>query len=298
MTHFGEFHLEYFNARGKAESIKIAFELCGIKWTEKDYTIEEWRTTSVKQTQLFGQVPKLTHKFNGQEFELWQSGSILQYLGRIFGLYPTLVSQNSHHHHHHHHHQKEEIDEETLSLVLYSQQVSLIDMLIDHEYDIRTKLANIIYTRNGYSDYEKDIKNYKENDLINFFTPIEKLLEKSRTNGNKWIMPNNQKKELSKSSDSEKHKHHHHQDSPFPAPFPFNEDLDGMTVGDICLFVIVDDHISLDCACLRMFPEIIRFYKQFKSLEAIQRYIRSERRVPKIYLNGKGQEDEGKEPIG
>eukprot|EP01099_Mayorella_cantabrigiensis_P002461 TRINITY_DN2083_c0_g1_i1.p1 TRINITY_DN2083_c0_g1~~TRINITY_DN2083_c0_g1_i1.p1 ORF type:complete len:258 (+),score=50.58 TRINITY_DN2083_c0_g1_i1:98-775(+) len=216
------YKLLYFNIRGRAEPARICLELSDNVWEHEP--VENW--SKIKSEQLFGQLPRLTHR----EHHVWQSTAIFRYIGRQTGLYPSSLDPKS---------------------------LSMIDMLISHEQDCRQHYTNIIYSRAQFTDYTTDVKNYKDSQNIRkYFTPIDTVWKRSQTQGLKWFIGND------------------------------------LTILDVVLWVLIDDHLSLDPNVLNEFPDLLSFYRQFKAVPKVSNYLNSERRPKKLNGNGKGQEGE------
>jgi len=76
--------LRYFALRGRAEVIRLTLEEIGIKYTDTQYSNEEWAKVKPDTTLFpFAQVPSLS--IDG--LDLVQTGAILRYLGRKHNLY-------------------------------------------------------------------------------------------------------------------------------------------------------------------------------------------------------------------
>ncbi|KNZ55661.1 hypothetical protein VP01_261g3 [Puccinia sorghi] len=77
------YKLTYFDAKGRAESIRLALHISGIPFTDERLTREQF--ASKKESLPFGQVPVLTV----DDKVIPQEVAILQYIGRLSGLYPS-----------------------------------------------------------------------------------------------------------------------------------------------------------------------------------------------------------------
>lgn len=79
--------LTYFPIGGRAEPIRLAFAAGNIPFTNKVLTFPEFN--EAKPTFPLGQVPILDMDFGETKKTLTQSTSILRYVGKLGGLYPT-----------------------------------------------------------------------------------------------------------------------------------------------------------------------------------------------------------------
>ncbi|XP_061178875.1 glutathione S-transferase 1-like [Saccostrea echinata] len=75
------YKLMYFQGKGRAEVIRLAFTLAGQVFEDKRFTLEEW--LKVKPTIPQNHLPGL----QVDDKYIPQSGAILRYVGRAFGLY-------------------------------------------------------------------------------------------------------------------------------------------------------------------------------------------------------------------
>jgi len=76
--------LRYFASRGRAEVIRLTLEEIGMKYTDTQYSNEEWAKVKPDTTLFpFAQVPSLS--IDG--VDLVQTGAILRYLGRKHNMY-------------------------------------------------------------------------------------------------------------------------------------------------------------------------------------------------------------------
>jgi len=86
--HNQEFHLTYFESRGRAEPIKFLFADTKTQYKFTAVKSEEWpalKAEAIKDGRIpFGQLPFLQHG----DLAMSQTHSILRYLGRLLGRYP------------------------------------------------------------------------------------------------------------------------------------------------------------------------------------------------------------------
>ncbi|CAN8062333.1 unnamed protein product [Agarophyton chilense] len=75
--------LTYFDLRGRAEPIRLAFLISEIDYEDDRFEFQAWK--DIKPTLPYGSVPVLT--VDGQV--LAQSGAILRYVGKLGKLYPS-----------------------------------------------------------------------------------------------------------------------------------------------------------------------------------------------------------------
>ncbi|KAL2088588.1 hypothetical protein ACEWY4_015487 [Coilia grayii] len=75
--------LTYFPVRGRAEAIRLMLKDQGKDWTEVTVTRDMWLEGTVKNSCLFGQLPK----FEDGDLTLYQSNAIRRYLARKLGIY-------------------------------------------------------------------------------------------------------------------------------------------------------------------------------------------------------------------
>ncbi|CAF0717788.1 unnamed protein product [Brachionus calyciflorus] len=79
-----EYKLHYFNARGRAEIIRLIFAAAGQKYEDIRFEREQWPEYKLKAP--LGQAPFLEITQKGKTFQLGQSMTIARYLARRFGL--------------------------------------------------------------------------------------------------------------------------------------------------------------------------------------------------------------------
>ena len=166
--------LHYFDIRGRAEAIRIAFHDHSFNYTENNFTGVEWgkagvennfttKPNGIKAKMLaegklaFGQVPML--EVDG--LQIVQSHSILRFVARKEGWYDDYKDK--------------------------SDQLAFIDMAADGTEDLRKRLMAIKYDEN-IGDAEKKAKyeswfSAPEEGAL-WFGHFEALLGKSRT---KWV---------------------------------------------------------------------------------------------------------------
>merc|ERR1712137_95858 len=75
--------LSYFNMKGAAESIRLAFAVSGLEFEDNRVQREEW--PKLKPTTPYGSMPVL--EVNGKQYA--QSLAILRYAGKLGGTYPS-----------------------------------------------------------------------------------------------------------------------------------------------------------------------------------------------------------------
>ncbi|OAV89533.1 hypothetical protein PTTG_04116 [Puccinia triticina 1-1 BBBD Race 1] len=78
------YKLSYFDAKGRAEAIRLALHCGGIPFTDERLSREQF--AEKKESFPFGQVPNLTVD---EKTMIPQEVAILQYVGRLSGLYPS-----------------------------------------------------------------------------------------------------------------------------------------------------------------------------------------------------------------
>ncbi|ESP04549.1 hypothetical protein LOTGIDRAFT_237303 [Lottia gigantea] len=119
------YKIEYFNVRGRCESIRYLLTDNDLKYTEDMIQFEEW-SEKYKPKMPYGQAPAV---YDG-DFQLVQSNSILRYLGRKHGLYPTC-----------------------------EKEAYKVDMLNDGVEDLRVLYIKLIYNNydDGKADYIKEL---------------------------------------------------------------------------------------------------------------------------------------------
>ncbi|XP_053548316.1 glutathione S-transferase P 1 [Bombina bombina] len=142
--------LTYFPLRGRAEPTRLLLADQGVSWTEEEVQLQDWHAGKVelKKTAVFGQIPRL----QDGDFVLYQSNSILRYLGHKYGL-----SGSS------------------------DQEHALIDMVNDGVEDLRQKFYKFIFQDKG-ADKEKFL-----HDLTNHLAAFERILCKN-SNGTKFLV--------------------------------------------------------------------------------------------------------------
>ncbi|XP_053548317.1 glutathione S-transferase P 1 [Bombina bombina] len=147
----GSYVLSYFPVRGRAEPIRLLLADQGISWKEDEVQIADWfsgKEELKKKQAVFGQLPKL----QDQDFALYQSNSILRYLGRKHGL----IGSND-------------------------QENALIDMSNDGVEDLRLKFSRLVFY-----EFETGKEKYLQ-DLPNHLTPFERILSRN-SNGSKFLV--------------------------------------------------------------------------------------------------------------
>lgn len=78
--------LYYFDAKGRAEPMRILLAHAGVEYTDKRLERKEWG--NMKQNMPNKKVPVLELDDGMQKTKLGQSGSILRFLGKKHGYYP------------------------------------------------------------------------------------------------------------------------------------------------------------------------------------------------------------------
>jgi len=78
-----KYTLTYFNAPGRAEALRLAFVVGDIAFEDKRIDFQEWAV--LKPSTPLGSIPMLD--VDGKK--LCQSNSILRYVGKLSGVYPT-----------------------------------------------------------------------------------------------------------------------------------------------------------------------------------------------------------------
>nr|AYN44489.1 glutathione S-transferase S1-2 [Brachionus calyciflorus] len=79
-----EYKLYYFNAKARAEIIRLIFAAAGQKYEDIRFEREQW--PEYKQKAPLGQAPFLEVELNGNTFKLGQSVTIARYVARKFNL--------------------------------------------------------------------------------------------------------------------------------------------------------------------------------------------------------------------
>ncbi|XP_073444337.1 glutathione S-transferase P 1-like [Dendrobates tinctorius] len=145
-----EYTLTYFPVRGRAESIRLLLADQGASWTENAIQMADWFSgkSDIKKKAVFGQLPQFQHG----DFVLYQSNSILRYLGRVYG-----ISGSS------------------------NQESALIDMVNDGVEDLRLKYGRLIFY-----EYETCKEKYIA-DLPNHLSAFERILS-NNSNGTKFVV--------------------------------------------------------------------------------------------------------------
>ncbi|KAM3913196.1 glutathione S-transferase P 1-like isoform 2-T2 [Leptodactylus fuscus] len=139
--------ITYFPLRGRAENIRLLLGDQGATWEEEEVQMQDWKSGNLKKEAVFGQLPK----FKDGDFVLYQSNSILRYLGRKYD-----IAGGS------------------------NQESALIDMVNDGVEDLRLKFARAIF-------YEPETKDKYEADLPNHFSAFERILSQN-CNGTKYLV--------------------------------------------------------------------------------------------------------------
>ncbi|KAG9467289.1 hypothetical protein GDO78_015227 [Eleutherodactylus coqui] len=142
--------ITYFPLRGRAEVIRMLLADQGASWTEEEVQTADWfgGESDLKQQAVFGQLPQ----FKDGDFVLYQSNSILRYLGRKYG-----ISGGS------------------------NQESALIDMVNDGVEDLRVK-----YIRFVFFEFETGKEKY-ESELAKHLSAFERILSQN-CNGTKYVV--------------------------------------------------------------------------------------------------------------
>jgi len=134
--------LRYFNLRGRAEVLRLAFAQAGIEYTDTSFEREKW--PEMKPTAPFGQVPILIETSAEGTHVIPQSLAILRHIGRIGNLY----GKNEYEH-------------------------TRVDYLLDEIADWRAKFNEAVY----YPNFCKDknlVQKYLAEQLPHYAPLIEK----------------------------------------------------------------------------------------------------------------------------
>ncbi|NP_001082252.1 glutathione S-transferase P 1 [Xenopus laevis] len=142
--------LTYFPVRGRAEPIRLLLADQGISWKEDEVQIPDWFSgkDARKKEAVFGQLPQ----FQDGDYVLYQSNSILRYLGNKHGLTGANDEERGH-----------------------------IDMVNDGVEDLRQKYGRLIFFEyeTGKDKYLKELPSQ-----LDFF---ERILSKN-ANGSKFVV--------------------------------------------------------------------------------------------------------------
>ncbi|XP_072281056.1 glutathione S-transferase P 1-like [Pyxicephalus adspersus] len=145
-----ELTLTYFPLRGRGEPIRLLLADNGAQWTEDVVQLADWFSgkCDVKNKAVFGQLPQFT---DGQ-LVLYQSNTILRYLGRKF----NVAGSND-------------------------VEYTYIDMMNDGVEDLRQKFSKFMFFEfeTGKEKYEKELPNQ--------LSAFEKVLSKN-SNGTKFLV--------------------------------------------------------------------------------------------------------------
>nr|XP_033776862.1 glutathione S-transferase P 1-like [Geotrypetes seraphini] len=133
--------LTYFPVRGRAESTRLLLADQGAEWKEEVMSLQKWKAGEVdlKKTTVFGQLPQL----KDGDFVLYQSNTMLRYLGQKYGLYGS-----------------------------NDKEKALIDMVNDGMEDVRQGYLYLVL-----QNYETGKQKYLE-ELPKHLSPFEGLLSK------------------------------------------------------------------------------------------------------------------------
>ncbi|XP_072281058.1 glutathione S-transferase P 1-like [Pyxicephalus adspersus] len=145
-----ELVITYFPVRGRAEASRLLLADQGISWKDDEVQMQDWASgkRDLKKKAVFGQLPRL----QDGNFELYQSNSILRYLGRKYGV----AGSNE-------------------------QEKSVVEMVNDGVEDLRMKYYKFLFIEN---EANKD-KYYEEvSKQLSYF---ENILSKNG-NGTKFLI--------------------------------------------------------------------------------------------------------------
>ncbi|XP_073462498.1 glutathione S-transferase P 1-like [Aquarana catesbeiana] len=144
------YRITYFPIRARAEPIRLLLADQGASWTEDEVQLNDWWSgkCELKKTAVFGQLPQ----FQDGDFVLYQSNTILRYLGCKFGI----AGSNN-------------------------QENALIDMVNDGVEDLRQKYSRLIFI-----EYDTGKEKYLK-DLPNQLSPFERILS-NNAKGTKFVV--------------------------------------------------------------------------------------------------------------
>ncbi|OCT69383.1 glutathione S-transferase P 1-like [Xenopus laevis] len=147
-----DYILTYFPVRGRGEAIRLLLADQGIEWKEDEVQISDWVSgkDDRKKNAVFGQLPR----FQDGDFVLYQSNSILRYLGTKHGLDGS-----------------------------NGQERALIDMVNSGVEDLRQKYGRLIFF-----EYETGKEKYLQ-DLSGQLNLFERILS-NNANGSTFIVGN------------------------------------------------------------------------------------------------------------
>ncbi|XP_062612165.1 glutathione S-transferase 1-like [Saccostrea cucullata] len=147
------YKLMYFESKGRAEVIRLALTVAGQEFEDKRVTREEW--LEVKHTIPQKQLPCL--EVDGQFIS--QSGAILRYIGRAFGLYGENNEENTR-----------------------------IDVILGATEDFLKHVIAVYYEKDETRKAELK-KDLEENKLPEFFDLLEEIL-KEHNGGDGFLVGN------------------------------------------------------------------------------------------------------------
>ena len=139
--------LRYFELRGKAEAIRLLFEMAGVEYTEERFTATEWRQGGKKQEYMekgissYGQVPVVSVN----DKHMSQTLSIMRYFAKLKGCYGD-----------------------------DAEQQYTCDMLVDGVEDWRNGHVRLVYN----PDFQNLVGDYIANSIPASLTHFETYLSK------------------------------------------------------------------------------------------------------------------------
>eukprot|EP01066_Platyproteum_vivax_P002191 Platyproteum_vivax@DN12681_c0_g1_i1.p1 len=150
--------LLYFNARGRAELIRLIFAAAGvdyedIRFRSNEHAMEDFQKLKAEKDLPFQQVPLL--EIDG--FELAQSQAIVRYLAAKYGLSGTTPKDSA-----------------------------LCDMITCGTDDLKQKFTNVVFVKNE-RERDQQLQVFKNELLPTWASYFERLLRK---NGGEWFVGN------------------------------------------------------------------------------------------------------------
>ncbi|XP_052071714.1 glutathione S-transferase 1-like [Mytilus californianus] len=144
-----EYKLTYFNLKGRGELCRLLFVLADKKYEDHRFEREEWKV--LKPSMPLGQVPVMT--VGGTQIP--QSGAIIRYLAREFGLY----GKNN-------------------------MEITMVDVIIETIDEARSEFVKWIKEEDAAKKVEIS-KKLKEEVFPKFITFVEKMLS---DNGGQFLV--------------------------------------------------------------------------------------------------------------